>query len=67
MNFRESIEFPPKSTKTVIETRKVSGGVKGDADFRRLEECLMFVDAQLVRKEEPLSKRRLLKSTMPHP
>ena len=37
-----------KSTKTVIETRKVASS-GGSGDFRMLEECLMFVHGQLVR------------------
>ena len=42
-----------KSTKTVIETRKVAAAAPpGGGDFRMLEECLMFVHGQLVREEE---------------
>ena len=40
-----------KSTKTVIETRKVaaSSSPQSSGDSRALEECLMFVNGQLVR------------------
>ena len=38
-----------KSTKTVIETRKVAPSGGSGGDFRMLEECLMFVHGQLVR------------------
>ena len=41
-----------KSTKTVIETRKVAASSSGDS--RALEECLMFVNGQLVRKKSIL-------------
>ena len=37
-----------KSTKTVIETRKVAS-TPSNGDSRMLEECLMFVNGQLVR------------------
>ena len=52
-----------KSTKTVIETRKVASS--GGGDFRMLEECLMFVHGQLVREETNLV--RLLTSHLHHP
>ena len=39
-----------KSTKTVIETRKVAASSPASSgDLRALEECLMFVNGQLVR------------------
>ena len=53
-----------KSTKTVIETRKVASS-GGSGDFRMLEECLMFVHGQLVREETNLV--RLLMSHLHHP
>ena len=42
-----------KSTKTVIETRKVAS-TPSNGDSRMLEECLMFVNGQLVRKKSIL-------------